>query len=552
MKKTNSKFIKITAALLCAVLISTVFSSCGKSDGSLSSEISTDQTNDPGKPLYTERDDKYTKHETVFTILKNNGEVQSTTVTDRLQADKGGILIKDITDLKDVKNLKTGALPIYENEDMLWSSETSDLYYSGTSEKPLPINFSIKYFINDKEIPVNELAGKTGQLKIQIKMINNIYKDININGKSAKIYNPMLTIGGLVFSNTNYKNIKCENGKITDDGTKHIVVFAGMPGLNETLGLENSSIIKNNKLNFNDNFEITADVTDLILGNIYFAAVPLSSITGSETNENKNINNIKDNLDKLKSIEKSIEKMNLSDVLSTIMNNSSNASDLAENISKAASLYKDNKKLLDVFQKYITDDNIKALQAAAETLSSPEAQSFLTLLQDENVQKFIRLLPSASQSIANAAPLAEKLGKDLNDPEIQRELNNLPDTVNKIKQLEASLNSNKELLDAMSELTSKNNAQNVSALLSQISSLNLHLNFSDIVSITNDSDDIVKRFNEMTEYSKEYKIYTKVLDQTPTKLSFIYKTPTIEKPEKIKKSKNTNKKNLMSQIFKKK
>lgn len=552
MNKTNSKFIKITAALLCAVLISTVFSSCGKSDGSLSSELSTDQTKDPGKPLYTERDDNYTKHETVFTILKNNGEVQSTTVTDRLQADKGGILIKDITDLKDVKNLKTGDLPIYENEDMLWSSETADLYYSGTSEKPLPINFSIKYFINDKEIPVNELAGKTGQLKIQIKMINNIYKDININGKSAKIYNPMLTIGGLVFSNTNYKNIKCENGKIMDDGTKHIVVFAGMPGVNETLGLENSSIIKNNKLNFNDNFEITADVTDLILGNIYFAAVPLSSITGSETNENKNINNIKDNLDKLKSIEKSIEKMNLSDVLSTIMNNSSNASDLTENISKAALLYKDNKKLLDVFKKYITDDNIKALQAAAETLSSPEAQSFLTLLQDENVQKFIRLLPSASQSIANAAPIAEKLGKDLNDAEIQRELNNLPDTVNKIKQLEASLNSNKELLDAMAELTSKNNAQNVSALLSQISSLNLHLNFSDIVSITNDSDDIVKRFNEMIEYSKEYKIYTKVLEQTPTKLSFIYKTPTIEKPEKTKKNKNTNKKSLMSQIFKKK
>lgn len=551
MKKANSNLIKFTALILCTVFILLTLSSCGKSDGSLSSELYTEQDDNESKHIYTERDDNYTKHETVFTVLKNDGEVQSTTVTDRLHADKGGILIKDTTDLKNVKNLKTGALPIYENNEMFWNTGTADLYYSGISEKQLPISFSIKYFINDKEIPTNELAGKTGQLKIQIKMINNIYKEININGNITKIYNPMLTIGGLIFSNANYKNIKCENGKITDDGSKQIVVFAGMPGINETLGLKNSEILKNNNLTFNDSFEITADVSDLTLGNIYFAAVPVSRITGNDIAENKNLNNLKNNLDQLKNIEKSIEKMNLSEIFSTIMNNSSNTSDLADAVSNAAALYNDNKKLLEIFEKYITNDNIKTLQAAAETLNSSDSQSFLKLLQDENVQKFIKLLPSASQSIANAAPLAENLAKELNNAEIQRELNNLPDTVNKIKHLENSLNNNRDLLNAISELTSKDNAQNISALLSQINSLNLNINFSDIVSITNNSDEIVKRFDEMMAYSTEYKIYTKVLDKIPTKLSFIYKTPSIEKNKKTQKIEIVNKKNPLQRIFKK-
>lgn len=53
---------------------------------------------------------------------------------------------------------------------------TTDLYYRGTSNKTLPVSISIKYYLNDEEIAASDLAGKSGKVKIEIQMTNNIFK----------------------------------------------------------------------------------------------------------------------------------------------------------------------------------------------------------------------------------------------------------------------------------------------------------------------------------------------------------------------------------------
>lgn len=53
----------------------------------------------------------------------------------------------------------------------------------------------LKYYIDGKEIKPEDLAGKSGEVKIDIKMINNASKDGFVNGKKHKVYLPMLVVG---------------------------------------------------------------------------------------------------------------------------------------------------------------------------------------------------------------------------------------------------------------------------------------------------------------------------------------------------------------------
>lgn len=82
------------------------------------------------------------------------------------------------------------------------------------------------------------------------------------------MYTPFIVMCGMILNHDYHKNIEISSGKVIDDGSKTIAIGMAMPGLKESLGLENEDIDIPNTV------EITMDSTDFEMGNIASFVTP--------------------------------------------------------------------------------------------------------------------------------------------------------------------------------------------------------------------------------------------------------------------------------------
>ena len=134
------------------------------------------------------------------------------------------------------------------------------------TDKELPITCDIKYTLNGKEMSVEELAGKSGKVTIEITYTNHEKHVVAINGVNTTLYTPFAVATGVIINNENNKNITVSKGRVINDGTKTIVVGMAMPGIQESLGLS--------KVNLPDSVKITMETTNFELSNIFTIATP--------------------------------------------------------------------------------------------------------------------------------------------------------------------------------------------------------------------------------------------------------------------------------------
>ena len=234
----------------------------------------------------------YTKDETVYSKVKSNGENYQTTVTEHIKNTDDINTLNDISELLNITNTNGDEKFSKENNSITWNAYGNDIYYKGNTEKEIPIETSINYELDGKEIEAKDLAGKSGKIKITINYTNKEERTVTVNGKTEKMYVPFVIATGTIFDNTKIKNIKITNGRVVDNGTKTFVVALSCPGLVESLELKDDLDIDLNKV------EITFDAENFEIGNIMSVAMP-------KVFENTDI----DNLDALDEIYSQINEL---------------------------------------------------------------------------------------------------------------------------------------------------------------------------------------------------------------------------------------------------
>lgn len=60
-----------------------------------------------------------------------------------------------------------------EDDTLVFENHGSDITYKGNINKDLPVNVKLTYYLDDKEVMVEELAHKSGHLKIVVDYVNN-------------------------------------------------------------------------------------------------------------------------------------------------------------------------------------------------------------------------------------------------------------------------------------------------------------------------------------------------------------------------------------------
>ena len=210
----------------------------------------------------------YTKDETVYSKLDASGSNYKTIVSTHIENTENEELIKDLSDLLNVKNTSGDETFTQDGSTFTWNANKKDIYYQGESQKDLPIECKVKYELDGKEISANEIAGKSGKVKITLQYTNKEERTVTVNGKKVKMYVPFVVVAGTIVKNENNQNITISNGKVIDDGTKTVVLGVALPGLQESLN------ISKDKLDIPSSIEITMDATNFEMGSIMNYVTP--------------------------------------------------------------------------------------------------------------------------------------------------------------------------------------------------------------------------------------------------------------------------------------
>lgn len=516
---------RIIALLLAAMML--LCTACsGKGDDTTTTNDGQDEYI---QPSYDTAAGSVTKTETVYVNLKANGDVSKVSVSDWLHTDKNEVYVDDMSDLENITNVKSKVTPVTDGEKLRWNMPDTDLYYSGTTDRELPISVQLKYYLDGKEIKPEDLAGKSGEVKIDVKMINNASKDGFVNGKKHKVYLPMLVVGGMILPEGTFSGVTVKNGQSIGDGSKEIVVFTGMPGFSESLGFSEKDLGDLGGLVIGSEASVTATVENFSLGNLYFAALPIASlnldIAAPET-----VDDLKSTLAAFKTFQNALNKIDPDKLLYSMITDKDKVTTLMNTLTKTIEVYKKNQNLVKMLGKYATPENAEAIKTLLESLNDPDVQNALKILADPTVQKLFNKLPGIMEGFETVSPLLNEMQADLAKPEVKAELDNLPETMKTLSEISDTLNANSKEINAIVALLSDDGTDMVNTLLESIDLddfKGLGDKYGDLVS---DGDVLVALAQEWLNYGKDYGLFTKSAEGMKTSLAFILTTESISAP----------------------
>lgn len=205
----------------------------------------------------TASSEKAQKDETVYVLSDANGNVNKTIVSDWLKNTGALKSIDDISNLSDIVNVKGSQAYTADGDSVLWDAQGSDIYYRGTTDKQVPVTMKVTYTLDGKEIKPEDLAGKSGHIKIRYDYTNNEKRSTIVGDSKEDLYVPYLLSTVTSLDSDKFTNIELSNGKVLSDGSKVMVMGVAFPGLKESLNLKDDADV-----DIPDYFEIEADVTE--------------------------------------------------------------------------------------------------------------------------------------------------------------------------------------------------------------------------------------------------------------------------------------------------
>lgn len=550
--KNNLK--KIMCVLLSVSMLAS-FSACSKKNDSSTDEPTTAPSqSDATKVSYDTAATSYKKNETVYVNLSSDGEVTSKVVTDWLHTDKAQTYIDDSTDLSDIKNVKSNIQPV-KNKDgsYRWNMETTDLYYRGKTDKDLPVNFNITYYLDGKQVEPDKIAGKKGQVKMVITVNNESKKTVKIDGKDATIYTPFIVAGGMILQEDKFTNVTVENGKTIGDGTKEIALMVGAPGLKESLNLSDEMLKQLGDFNFSNTYTITADTDKFELSNMIFAVLPLSAIeSGVEDTLPNTVSDVKSTLNEVQAVIDKFNSMNATELINKLFSNTDNLTELASSVSDVTKLYNDNKALLDVLEKYMTKENLDAIQKLIKDTDDVDLEQVAKLLNNPILQKFFKQLPALSKDMETVMPLITGLSTDMQKPEVQKALNNLPQTIETLKKLKSTMDKNQDLFNTLGKTLDDDTIASLKGIMSSLDKIISENDLEAYAKLADNADDLIARAKQWISAGQSYDIFTTKGKASSTSVMFVYETAPISAPtEEVKEEAETVEENAVLAWFKK-
>ncbi len=239
---------------------------------------------------------KAEKEETVYVNADARGTVKSITVSSWLKNGDGAEELTDVTRLTDVINVKGDETFTQDGDTYVWAADGRDIYYQGETAEALPVDVKVTYYLDEKETAPEELAGKSGKVKIRFDYENHSTQKTEIGGKETELYVPFVAASTLILDSDRFVNVEVENGRILSDGKNTVVAGVAMPGLYDSLDLLNLEGFED--VDIPEYVEVTADVTDFELAMTATILMP-DVLSRLDTDDMDGFDDLKEDMEEL-------------------------------------------------------------------------------------------------------------------------------------------------------------------------------------------------------------------------------------------------------------
>ncbi len=277
------------------------------------------------------------KEETVYVNLDSDGTVDDVTVSNWLKNVTGTGDVQDVSNLKDIKNVKGDETFTQNGDKLIWKANNADIYYQGTTDEKPPVNVKISYQLDGKDIKSEELAGKSGKLKMTIQYENNSTFEDEVDGKNVKMNTPFLMASAVILPVDTFSEVTVSQGKLVSEGSNQILIAYGMPGLADSLNLTDDMKDEMNE-KLGDTVTVEATVKDFSMDSIYTVASS-SEFSDIDLDDDSDINDLEDAVNDLADATDELisGSSDLSDGLTTLKDNFKTYASGVGDVSKGAS-----------------------------------------------------------------------------------------------------------------------------------------------------------------------------------------------------------------------
>lgn len=269
-EKLKSKYIvRVVAGVLTIALVGTgigataVFAEknstavTAEADSTTDSSKDADDIADKLMDSVSLKDNDADKDESVYLISDANGNVNKTIVVDHLKNKDKNDTLEDASNLSDIENVKGKEKFTQSGDKLTWQAGGKDIYYQGTATEEPPVTQKVTYYLDGKEISPEDLAGKSGKVKIRFDYTNTTSYTETVNGEKQTVSVPFAAVTGLVLGD-GFENIEVTNGKAEVSDSSSVVLGYALPGLKDSLGIKDKDL--DGDVNIPEYMEMTADV----------------------------------------------------------------------------------------------------------------------------------------------------------------------------------------------------------------------------------------------------------------------------------------------------
>lgn len=190
------------------------------------------------------------KEEVVYANLQADGTVDGVYVVNIFELENDG-QIKDYGTYSNVWNMTSTEEITYENDEITINASEGKLYYEGELEKAqLPWNIRVTYYLDSKKCSAEEIAGKSGKLKIKMVIEENPDCD-------PEFFDGYALQASLLLDTEKCTDIVADGATIANVGSDKQLTYTILPGKGA-------------------NVTITANVTDFEMDGISINGIPLN------------------------------------------------------------------------------------------------------------------------------------------------------------------------------------------------------------------------------------------------------------------------------------
>ena len=250
-------------------------------------------------PAFAAGSSSFTKSETVYAVMNDDGSLSSTTVSEHVYSASGLSNVTDKSSLTNIQNTESDAAFTQNGEDITWNTDDTDVYYKGDTDRSLPISAKITYAMDGQEAALEDLIGKSGHLTVTIALTNSETDTITVNGAERTIVTPLITAVGVIFGE-DASNVTAEHGIIESAAKSSVAAFVTLPGVKDSLSGLLPDEVDSIEDYLQDTITVEADVTELTCPQVMMACATSAAALGTDNVfDLSSINDLTDGINQL-------------------------------------------------------------------------------------------------------------------------------------------------------------------------------------------------------------------------------------------------------------